>query len=241
MTPADLLKIDTSGHIEKKNGLSYLSWAWAWTEALKADPSATFSVDTFSYNDQTVPFMKIYDTAMVWVNVTMFGQKRTCMLPVMDFKNQPITEPDSVQINKAIMRCLVKCIALHGLGLNIYAGEDLPESIDQDTGEIKRIKPEPKPEPKVEKPKVEKPPAKIEGKEGQWQIKVKTSPDATPKDYINIVSEAAVQILEMAKTQGDVMEIFRVNRTVFDKVKELDEDCFKDLIEAFKVKKEKLA
>lgn len=243
MTPADLLKVDTSGHIEKKNGLSYLSWAWAWTEALKVDPTATFSVDTFSYNDQTVPFMKIGDTAMVWVNVTMFGQKRTCMLPVMDFKNQPITEPDSVQVNKAIMRCLVKCIALHGLGLNIYAGEDLPESVDQETGEIKRRvepKPQPKPELKVEA-KLTKPPAKVEGKDGKWKIKVETTPEANATDFINIVSEAAVLALESAQSQGDVMDIFRVNREVFDKVKALDESCFKDLLDAFKARKEKFA
>lgn len=242
MTPADLLKVDTSGHIEKKNGLSYLSWAWAWTEALKADPSATFSVDTFSYNDQTVPFMKIGDTAMVWVNVTMFGQKRTCMLPVMDHRNKPIVEPDAFQVNSAIMRCLVKCIALHGLGLNIYAGEDLPESVDQDTGEIKRkeTKPEPKPEPKVEKPKQPaKPPANIEGREGQWQIKIETKPDASPKDFVDIVSAAAVQALELAQNANEVMDIFRVNRTIFDKVKQLDEKCFKDLLETFRDKKEK--
>lgn len=239
MTPADLLKVDTSGHIEKKNGLSYLSWAWAWTEALKADPSATFSVDTFSYNDQTVPFMKIGDTAMVWVNVTMFGQKRTCMLPVMDHRNKPIVEPDAFQVNSAIMRCLVKCIALHGLGLNIYAGEDLPESVDQETGEIKR-KAEPKPEPKVEA-KPSKPPAKVEGKQGKWQISVTNKPDASPTDFINIVSEAAVQALEMAKSQGDVMEIFKVNREVFDKVKNIDESCYKDLLDAFKAKKEAFA
>lgn len=238
MTPADLLKVDTSDHIEKKNGLSYLSWAWAWTEALKVDPTATFSVDTFSYDDQTVPFMKIGDTAMVWVNVTMFGQKRTCMLPVMDVKNQPIIEPNSVQVNKAIMRCLVKCIALHGLGLNIYAGEDLPESVDQETGEIKRK--ESKPQPKVEA-KPSKPPATVEGKEGNWKIKVTTTPDASPTDFIKIVSEAAVLALESAQSQGDVMDIFKVNREVFDKVKALDESCYKDLLDAFKAKKEAFA
>lgn len=238
MTPADLLKVDTSDHIEKKNGLSYLSWAWAWTEALKADPSATFSVDTFSYDDQTVPFMKIGDTAMVWVNVTMFGQKRTCMLPVMDHRNKPIVEPDAFQVNSAIMRCLVKCIALHGLGLNIYAGEDLPESVDQETGEIKRK--ESKPQPKVEA-KPSKPPAKVEGKEGNWKIKVTTTPEASATDFIKIVSEAAVLALESAQSQGDVMDIFKVNREVFDKVKALDESCYKDLLDAFKAKKEAFA
>lgn len=235
MTPADLIKVDTSDHIETKNGLSYLSWAWAWTAALKADPSANFHVESFTYDDVTLPFMKIGDTAMVWVSVTMFGQKRTCMLPVMDHRNKPIPKPDAFQVNTAIMRCLVKAIALHGLGLHIYAGEDFPESVDQDTGEIKQArKPEPKPEPKPEKP------VDAAGKPGPWQISVKVDPKAEPKDYVNIVSEAAVHALSVAKTKDDVMSIFKVNRTVFDQMKKLDEDNYNDLLDAFKAKKEQL-
>lgn len=231
MTPADLIKVDTSGHIEKKNGLSYLSWAWAWTEALKADPSANFHVESFSYDDVTLPFMKIGDTAMVWVSVTMFGQKRTCMLPVMDHRNKPIPKPDAFQVNTAIMRCMVKALALHGLGLHIYAGEDLPEMVDQDTGEIKQAR---KPEPKQDKP------VDAAGKPGPWQISVKVDPKAEPKDYVNIVSEAAVAALSVAKTKDDVMNIFKVNRTVFDQMKKLDEDNYNDLLDAFKAKKEQL-
>ena len=239
MTPADLIKVDTSGHIEKKNGLSYLSWAFAWTEALKADPSANFHVESFTYDDVTLPFMKIGDTAMVWVSVTMFGQRRTCMLPVMDHRNKPIPKPDAFQVNTAIMRCLVKAIALHGLGLHIYAGEDFPESVDQDTGEIKQArKPEPKQEPKPE-PKADKP-VDAAGKPGPWQISVKVDPKAEPKDYVNIVSEAAVAALSVAKTKDDVMNIFKVNRTVFDQMKKLDEDNYNDLLDAFKATKEKL-
>lgn len=242
MTPADLIKVDTSGHIEKKNGLSYLSWAWAWTEALKADPSANFHVESFTYDDVTLPFMKIGDTAMVWVSVTMFGQKRTCMLPVMDHRNKPIPKPDAFQVNTAIMRCMVKALALHGLGLHIYAGEDLPESVDQDTGEIKNKKPEPKPEPKVEpkpEPKPEKP-VNAEGKPGKWQIVVKVKPDAEPKDYVNIVTEMAMQALPLAQTKGDLMEIFKVNRSVFDQMKKLDPDNYEDLLAEFKKRKDEL-
>jgi hypothetical protein len=234
MTPADLIKVDTSRHIEKKNGLSYLSWAFAWTEALKADPSANFHVESFTYDDVTLPFMKIGDTAMVWVSVTMFGQKRTCMLPVMDHRNKPIPKPDAFQVNTAIMRCMVKALALHGLGLHIYAGEDLPESVDQDTGEIKNKKPEPKPEPKPEKP------VNVEGKPGKWQIVVKVKPEAEPKDYVNIVTEMAMQALPLAQTKDDVMEIFKVNRSVFDQMKKLDPDNYEDLLAEFKKRKDEL-
>jgi hypothetical protein len=123
MSPHDLLKINVNDHIEKKNGLSYLSWAWAWREALKADQNATFDVQTF----EGKPYMDVNGTGLVWVTVTMFGQPRTCMLPVMDYKNKPILNPDAFAVNTAIMRCMTKALALHGLGLYIYAGEDLPE------------------------------------------------------------------------------------------------------------------
>lgn len=222
----DLLQLNVQDHVEKKNGLTYLSWAWAWAEALKADPAASFHVDTFQRADATtVPYMDINGTAMVWVRTTLFGKEMTCFLPVMDHRNKPIPNPDAFQVNTAIMRCLTKCLALHGLGLYIYAGEDLPEQ-------------EGKPaEPPAEKPKI---PAKVEGEQGKWQITVKTKPDATPTDFINIVAEMAVVALEQAKSQSDVMEIFKVNRALFDKVKAIDADCHKDLMEAFKTKKDAL-
>jgi hypothetical protein len=128
MSPLDLLKVNVNDHTEKKNNLTYLSWAWGWAEALKADPSATFEVKTFLRDQYTeMPYMDVNGTAMVWVTVTMFGQPRICMLPVMNHRNQPIPSPDAFQVNTAIMRCMTKCLALHGLGLYIYAGEDLPE------------------------------------------------------------------------------------------------------------------
>jgi hypothetical protein len=115
-------------HVEKKQNLSYLSWAWAWAEALKADPAATFEVKTFPREHYSeVPYMEINGTAMVWVTVTIFGKPMTCFLPVMNHRNQPIQNPDAFQVNTAIMRCMTKGLALHGLGLYIYAGEDLPQ------------------------------------------------------------------------------------------------------------------
>lgn len=118
-----LLKTNVNGHVEKKNGLSYLSWAWAWAEALKADPKATFKVEMFG--DKC--YMEINGTAMVWVTVTMFDKPMSCQLPVMDFRNKAIPNPDAFAVNTAIMRCMTKALSLHGLGLYIYAGEDVPE------------------------------------------------------------------------------------------------------------------
>lgn len=128
MSPHDLLKINVNDHIEKKNGLSYLSWAWAWREALKADQNASFDVKTFKHDEYTeLPYMQVNGTGLVWVTVTMFGQPRTCMLPVMDHRNKPIMNPDAFQVNTAIMRCMTKALALHGLAIYIYAGDDLPD------------------------------------------------------------------------------------------------------------------
>ena len=118
-----LLKLNVNEHTEKKGNLTYLSWAWAWAEALKADPAATFEVKMFGDSCYT----DINGTAMVWVTAVMFGKAMTCQLPVMDHRNKPITNPDAFAVNTAIMRCMTKALSLHGLGLYIYAGEDLPE------------------------------------------------------------------------------------------------------------------
>jgi len=118
-----LLKKSVNDHVEKKNGLSYLSWAWAWAEALKADPKASYKIEMFG--DKC--FMDINGTAMVFVTVTMFDKPMTCQLPVMDYRNKAIPNPDAFAVNTAIMRCMTKALALHGLGLYLYSGEDVPE------------------------------------------------------------------------------------------------------------------
>jgi hypothetical protein len=125
-------------HVEKKQNLSYLSWAWAWAEALKADSAATFEVKLFDGK----AYMDINGTGMVWVTVTVFNKPMTCFLPVMNHRNQPIQNPDAFQVNTAIMRCMVKGLALHGLGLYIYAGEDLPQSEETTPVIVKAITPD---------------------------------------------------------------------------------------------------
>ena len=118
-----MLKTNVNEHTETKNGLTYLSWAWAWAEALKADPEAIYKIEMFDGKC----FMDINGTAMVFVTVTMYGKPMTCQLPVMDYRNKAIPNPDAFAVNTAIMRCMTKALALHGLGLYIYSGDDLPE------------------------------------------------------------------------------------------------------------------
>jgi len=130
---SELLKINVNEHTEQKNGLTYLSWAWAWAEVLKIDPQATWEAHEF--NGYPAAFGPD-GSALVKTSVTIKGHTKSCWLPVMNHRNQAIQGPDAFQINTALVRCLTKCISMHGLGLYIYAGEDLPE---QDYGPIDAI------------------------------------------------------------------------------------------------------
>lgn len=113
----ELAGIDVSKYVEKKGKLDYLSWAVAVDFLMKADPTATWvfhEPQSFS------------DTLMVSCTVTAFGKPISMHLPVMDHMNKAVKSPDAFIVNKNMMRCLVKAIACHGLGIRVYAGEDLP-------------------------------------------------------------------------------------------------------------------
>jgi len=113
-----LSKVDVSEHIENKAGLSYLSWAWAWGVMMEHCPDAEYEfLPEFFYPDGSCKVECIMDIR---------GKTRSMWLPVMDYRNKAIDNPTSRDISDARMRCLVKCIAMWGLGHYIYAGEDLP-------------------------------------------------------------------------------------------------------------------
>jgi hypothetical protein len=113
----ELAAINVSDYVEKKGKLTYLSWAWAVDQLLRRDPDAKWE-----YGEPRM----FGETMQVICTVTAFGKPRTMHLPVMDHRNQAIANPDAFAVNTAMQRCLVKAIALHGLGLYIYAGEDVP-------------------------------------------------------------------------------------------------------------------
>lgn len=118
--------ISCNEHTEKKNGLTYLSWAWAWTKIKEQFPDSTY---TIYENEQGWFYHTDGKTAWVKTGVTVNGIEHIEYLPVMDYKNKsiPIENITSFDVNKAIQRSLTKAVARHGLGLYIYAGEDLPE------------------------------------------------------------------------------------------------------------------
>jgi len=124
-----LNKINVNDKTEKKNGLTYLSWAWAWGEVKKICPDAQYTI--YERDTEFGPVNYFTDGRTCWVKtgVTLNGLEHIEELPVMDYKNRSIgmDAVTSMDVNKAIQRSLTKACARHGLGLYIYAGEDLPE------------------------------------------------------------------------------------------------------------------
>lgn len=137
------------------NKLSYLSWAWAWAEVLKVCPDASYEIERFG--EERLPYQRTPEGFMVWTKVTIKGITREMWLPVMDSHNLTmLSEPwkkvtkrgeiaveraTMTDINKTIMRCLVKNIAMFGLGLNIYAGEDTPRQLVAESDVMEAPKP----------------------------------------------------------------------------------------------------
>lgn len=143
-----LSAINCNGHTESKNNITYLSWAWAWGEFRKVCPNATYEVYKDEHNN---PFIKTSEGYMVFTKVTPGAPWNEgtleMWLPVMDANNEAMQDhpreiktksrtftvqaADMFDINKAIMRCLTKNVAMFGLGFYIYAGEDLPEGEEE--------------------------------------------------------------------------------------------------------------
>ena len=132
----ELNKVDVSDKIEKKNGQSYLSWVYAWGELKKRYPEATY---TIYENAQGLNYHTDGRTAWVKTGVTVEGIEHIEYLPVMDYRNNSILidKLTSFDVNKAIQRSLTKAVARHGLGLYVYAGEDLPTDDKQAPSETK--------------------------------------------------------------------------------------------------------
>lgn len=123
----ELFNINVNDKVEQKNGLSFLPWAYAWAEVKKKHPDAFY---TIYETESGCNYHTDGRTCWVKTGVTIDGLEHLEYLPVMDFRNRsiPLEAVTSMDVNKAIQRSLTKCCARHGLGLYIYAGEDLPEA-----------------------------------------------------------------------------------------------------------------
>ena len=219
-----LAMVDVSGHIEKKQNLSYLSWPFAVDQLMRHDPQANWEFHAPEMYGETM---------MISCTVTAFGKPIKMHLPVMDHRNQAVKNPDAFVVNKNMMRCLVKAIACHGLGISIYAGEDLP--LDEDGNVMK-----PAPKAKAPAPAPAKPaPAHMEGKEGSWQLKVDVTPaEGNFQMWAEIVMEATKLMLEQADSEADVMAVFRTNANIYNRMKEEPaSNAYAALLEEFKAAK----
>ena len=231
MSPHDLLKINVNDHTEKKNGLTYLSWAWAWQEALKVDQNATFDVQTFN----GMPYMDVNGTGMVWVTVTLFGQPRTCMLPVMDYRNKPILNPDAFAVNTAIMRCMTKALALHGLGIYIYAGDDLPQD-DEKAAQITQTK-----APMGELTKQEDAPKyeKIITKTAKKAIAIGEGWDNSDESR-KLFTEGMIEWTSHCTTVAGLNSYWKSNELQLDSLKQTHPPLYEEVLKCFKALKLKL-
>ena len=128
----ELAAVNVGANIEKKGKFSYLSWSFALAELMRLDPSASWVFHEPQHFGQTI---------MVSCTLTAFDKPVYMWLPVIDHSNKAIKDPDAMAVNKAMMRCLVKAIAAHGLGLYIYAGEDLPDAKDINANNIQNPPP----------------------------------------------------------------------------------------------------
>lgn len=133
-----LSAINVNDKVEKKNGLTYLSWAWAWAEVKRHYPNSTY---TIYENAEGLNFHHDGKTAWVKTGVTIEDIEHIEYLPVLDFRNASITldKLTSFNVNSSIQRSLTKAIARHGLGLYIYAGEDIPTADETPVQEPKFI------------------------------------------------------------------------------------------------------
>ena len=153
----ELNAVNCSDKVEKKGNLSYLSWAWAWAEVKKKFPDATYTI----YEDAGGCFYHT-DGRTCWVKtgVTVNGVEHIEYLPVMNNRNRsiPLEQVTSFDVNTSIQRSLTKACARHGLGLYIYAGEDLPEDERPESEKANKNttedKPKQEPNPKPPKPEL---------------------------------------------------------------------------------------
>lgn len=180
---AVLNAINVNDKTEKKNGLTYLSWAWAWGEIKKRYPGATY---TIYENADGMNYHTDGRTCWVKTGVTVAGIEHIEYLPVMDHRNKsiPVNAVTSFDVNKAIQRSLTKACARHGLGLYIYAGEDLPEGDD--------AQPEPAQNPPIQGPRMAT----------QEQIEYLTA-NATEEQYLAMMSKYGTGLERLTYATAD--------------------------------------
>ena len=217
-----LSKVDVNEHTDEKQGLTYLSWAWAWGIMMKHYPEFEFS---FYESEDNLPYVSLPDgSAEVRCTVTIGNLSRTQSLPLsVGFK--PIINPNAFQINTAKQRCLTKCLGIYGLGHYIYAGEDLPQ---EDNSPVKKkTKPAPKKQEAVAVEDIpQEEPVLYEGELFEPQYFV--------TKFLDTLKEFPVE------TKSQLDDMYSKHREQFKLVQTHAPKLYEDTVEFFKKLKEEL-
>ena len=221
-----LSKIDVNDHTEKKNGLTYLSWAWAWGVLKNEYPEATFEKHV---QPDGMPYIKDENGyAFVQVTVTVEGISATELFPVLDYRNKAIPDPNAFEVNTALQRGLAKAIAYHGLGHYIYAGEDLPQSdgeAPQSEGKAKEVV-DPIQEATPTPPPPTEPPTKVDL-------------DKVKEDW-SMLTDAFYELINAHKSPDTLAKLWENNGKARRLLKEKRPNDYKEVVEEFKKRGEYL-
>lgn len=234
-SPWDVLsRIDVKDKIEKKNGLSYLSWAWAWGVLKDHYPYAWFrkheGANGYPY------FMDVQGYAFVRVTVGLDrtgDHEVTESLPVLDHRNKPVQGPNAFEVNNALQRCLAKAIAYHGLGHYIYAGEDVPQENAGGPAEAtpKAAAPTPAPAPSA-------PPAAPASEAGG--VPVVGADGAVTSHAPDTVAQVFLSFIPTCTDERSLTKFYTQNRTAVAYLQEQKPDLHKSVMEAFAARKAEL-
>lgn len=233
-----LSKINVNNHTEKKNGLTYLSWAWAWGVLKEHYPSATFEKHI---QPNGLPY--IVDAngyAYVQVTITVEEESATELFPVLDHRNRAIQNPNAFDINSAMQRCLAKAISYLGLGHYIYAGEDLPQGDGaQSDGERpqKPATPSPAADPFIQ------PEAAQTLSDAEYEA-IHATPDIVADDGttettsgMDMIGSVFLNFLPLHNTDEALRRFWAKNKSAIDMLKKSKPDLYEEVVIAFKARK----
>lgn len=234
-----LSRIDVKDRIEKKNGLSYLSWAWAWGVLKEHFPDAWFRKHEAAGGIPYFIDMQGYAYVRVTVGLDKTGDHEvTETFPILDHRNKPIQGPNSFDVNNALQRCLAKCIAYHGLGHYIYAGEDLPLQMTEEGPQERPAQGRNDPAAPTTPQSGNTPPAAPPTKAGEVPL---VALDGTISSHpTETVSEVFKQFIPLCEDERALTRFYTGNRTGIAFLEASRPDLHKQVIDAFAARKAEL-
>jgi len=222
----NLRTVNCSDNTQEKNGLTYLSWTWAWSAMMEEYPEATYHF----------PDSEIHGDGTVTVHCTInIGElERTMWLPVMSgFKNAAVSNPSARDIGDSKMRCLVKCMAMFGLGHYIYAGEDLPPDSKGDSAPVKN---QTEPATKTEKVKAIEQVQNVKPETLEEAVEEAMKGSMTEADAVAYV-ELAISFAKQTDTVEGLKSLHTENKKTLEEMKLSQPDIYKDYVAKFKARR----